>query len=90
MVRILVGLAAAALVSSSVAAQTRVASPVTTNAKTDDSQTIVCKRETDIGSLVAKRKVCKSKADWDREMLRARDSFAPRQSCRGGDAGTPC
>ncbi|KQS03023.1 hypothetical protein ASG11_01060 [Sphingomonas sp. Leaf357] len=90
MVRMLLGLAVAMAVSGPVGAQTEVVTRATAKVKTDDSSTMVCKREVDTGSLVAKRKICKTKADWDREMLRARDSMRPTQSCRGSQAGTFC
>lgn len=36
----------------------------------DDKEKLVCKREVPIGSLIARRKVCLTKAQWD---IRIRD-----------------
>lgn len=87
MVRIFTVLAAVAAMSTSVAAQT----PVKTKAKAEQSgDAIVCKRFAETGSLIAQRKVCKSRADWDRERAETAAGWVPKQSCSSLGSGTNC
>ncbi len=58
--RIAAILLSAALISPAIAADT--AKPG------EDKDRLVCKRETPIGSLIATRKVCLTKAQWERRI----------------------
>lgn len=50
---------------------------------------VICKRFTEIGSLIASRKICRTKRDWENERanLSMRD---PIGSCAGGSQGGFC
>lgn len=56
-----------------------------------DKEKRICKSETRTGSLVAHKKVCKTRAQWDAEMREAqevtRQFQEPRNRCAGGGAG---
>lgn len=41
------------------------ASPTAVETKSANKQTLVCKREKQIGSMVRAKKTCRTKADWD-------------------------
>jgi hypothetical protein len=51
----------------------------------DAPDKMVCKRFSVIGSLVAKKKICKTKREWDVDRLRLREANTPGQ-CAGGAA----
>ena len=44
-----------------------------------DGDKIVCKRYSEVGSLVRQRKVCLTKAEWQRERRGARDATREMQ-----------
>ena len=50
-------------------------------AKKDDSQKIVCKTEEFVGSMIPKR-VCMSRADWERQAQMDKDAIDPRGVAR--------
>lgn len=78
----------AALAAAPLGAQT--SSPAPGSAADKDKK--ICKAETPTGSLVARKKVCKTRAQWDAELREAQDVTQkmqdPRVSC--GSAPTGC
>ena len=73
-----------AIASAAAAAGAAFAAPSTqgTTARADDPRSqIVCRRYVRTGSLVDGYRVCKTRADWDRELQNVRQ-FSSSDSCR--------
>ncbi|MDO7841576.1 hypothetical protein [Sphingomonas immobilis] len=84
MLKLLALMLAAAVAQQTVSAQTG-------ERATDADDKVICKRFTVTGSLVASRKECKTKREWetDRANLRAQGGPAV-SSCQTGNGGTGC
>jgi hypothetical protein len=65
--------------------------PATQENSTDSPDKVICKRFTVIGSLVGKKKVCKTKREWETDRARLREAMSPGQCAgAGGAGGGPC
>lgn len=56
----------------------------------DAADKVICKRFTKTGSLVATQRVCKTKADWERDREGLARRLSTSDGCRLSGAGVGC
>jgi hypothetical protein len=88
------GLGAAAFVLASLAGGVSYAEDATTSdattsaANADDDETIVCRRIKDVGSLVSKKKICMTRAEWSKLSDSSKEFGREMNEARGVDTPT--
>jgi hypothetical protein len=82
MVRLIAAVAVFTLSSGAAAAQTRKDTD-----KVSDAAKPICKRFLETGSLVKGYRVCKTKAEWDRERDNIRNNANTSSACSSGESG---
>lgn len=83
-------IAAVALLASAAGAADRAPVKKDEAEKASDSRDkVICKRFVETGSLVRGYRICKTKAEWERERDNIRQ-LAPTQSCRTSGQGFGC
>jgi hypothetical protein len=55
---------------------------------TDNRDKVICKRFAETGSLVSSKRVCKSKADWERDRDNLRESTRSTSCGNVGNGGS--
>jgi hypothetical protein len=56
---------------------------------TDSRDKVICKRFAETGSLVGQKRICKPKAEWERDRDNLRQ-FGGASSCGSAGSGKPC
>jgi hypothetical protein len=58
-------------------------------ADTKDDNRVICRREVPIGSLIASRKVCLTKAEWQERAVRGNDEARRQMELNAARNATP-
>lgn len=57
--------------------------PAGPSVEKDPRQRIICEKQTIVGSRLAVKKVCKTRAQWEDELLQTRQEIDKQQTVRG-------
>ena len=84
----IVKLGALGLVALSLGGVAAAAEPATnTAARNQDPNQVICRRDAEIGTLVRRQRMCKTRAEWARDAARTRQEWEELQGIRGSTSG---